>query len=412
MPYYKVEGIGGFMLLLRAVILALGVLPLPVLAQDAAQLFQPAPSRPAPASDSIPMVRAALDTPPVPTARPTPEIRSTESDTETPPTPSPRPPVTYEPQKVAFADGVSAQFDISYASLAGFRPLTLDIYTPRPRPGPLLPMVLYVHGGGWNSGDSRHAPAFGDFPRALAGLAAQGYVVASLNYRLSQEAHFPAALQDVKAAIRWLRGHAGAYSGDPTRLAVWGMSAGGQLAAMAGATCGVMHFEPEGNVGYDAPSDCAEAVIDWFGPTDLENLADDNGKPGKDGFVATGAKTDEGSYLGCEPAACAPGVVKLASPQAFVSESTPPFLIQHGAADTSVSPKQSQRLYDMLKKKGVPAEIVLYPDAGHDFLKDGSPDTATVTKAMAKLTAFLIASFPNKPAKPSAHYPVANPSHG
>jgi acetyl esterase/lipase len=381
MPHTKVEAEnGGFMLLLRAAVLALGVLPLPVLAQNA---------------------------PPVPTARPTPQISSAQSGTETPPTPSPRPPVTTEPQKVAFADGVSAQFDITYAALGGSRPLTLDVYTPKPKPGLSLPMVLYVHGGNWNSGDSRHALAFADFPRALAGLAAQGYVVASLNYRLSQEAHFPAALQDVKAAIRWLRGHAGAYGGDPTRVAVWGMSAGGQLAAMAGATCGVMHFEPEGNFGYDAPSDCAEAVIDWFGPTDLENLADDNGKPAK-----TGAKTEEGGYLGCEPAACPPGVVKLASPQAFVSESTPPFLIQHGAADTSVSPKQSQRLYDVLKQKGVPAEIVLYPGAGHDFLKDGSPDSATVNKAMAKLTAFLVAAFPNKPAKPPGRHPAAKPKHG
>jgi acetyl esterase/lipase len=395
----KVE-FGGFMLMLRAVVLALEVLPLPALAQDEGpSLFQPAPGRTA-ASTSVPIIRMALDIPPVPTARPTPEAGSTESDTETPPTPSPRPPVTYEPQKTVFADGVTAQFDISYASPEGSGPLTLDVYTPKPKPGPLLPMVLYVHGGGWNSGDSRHAPAFTDFPRALAGLAAQGYVVASINYRLSQEAHFPAALQDVKAAIRWLRGHAGAYSGDPTRLAVWGMSAGGQLAAMAGAACGVTHFEPEGNIGYDAPSDCPEAVIDWFGPTDLENLADDNGKP-KDS--SAGAKTDEGNYLGCEPAACAPGVVKLASPQAFVSESTPPFLIQHGAADTAVSPKQSQRLYDVLKKKGVPAEIVLYPDAGHDFLKNGGPDSATVTKAMARLTAFLIATFPNTSAKTSAH---------
>ena len=86
------------------------------------------------------------------------------------------------------------------------------------------------------------------FPAPWPRLAAQGYVVASINYRLSQEAHFPAALQDVKAAIRWMRGHAVAYGGDPTRLAVWGMSAGGQLAAMAGTTCGVMRFEPDGNV--------------------------------------------------------------------------------------------------------------------------------------------------------------------
>jgi len=399
------------MRLLQATILLLGLLPPCALAQDepkeAPRLFAPAPSRPAAAPDSIPMVRAALDEPPVPIPRPTPEIRSTQSDTEPTPTPTPRPPVTYEPQKISFPDGVSAQFDIPYAAVAGFRPLTLDIYTPKPSQLP-LPFVLYVHGGGWNSGDSRHALAFSDFPRALAGLAAQGYVVVSLNYRLSQEAHFPAALQDVKSAIRWLRGHAGTYGGDATRLAVWGMSAGGQLAAMAGTTCGVMRFEPDGNAGYDAPSDCAEAVIDWFGPTDLETLAADNGKPAKDGFVAAGATSEEGTYLGCEPQACPPGVARLASPLAFISANAPPFLIQHGAADTDVSPKQSQKLFDALKQKGVPAEIVLYPDACHGFVKNGNPDTATVGKAMAKLTAFLAATFPNKPQGPAIRHTVAN----
>ena len=191
--------------------------------------------------------------------------------------------------------------------------------------------------------NSRHAPAFpADFPRALAALAAQGYVVASINYRLSQEAHFPAALQDVKAAIRWMRGHASSSNGDPQPACGMGHVGGGQLAAMAGTTCGVMRFEPDANSGanasYDAPSDCAEAVIDWFGPTDLENLAADNGSPAKEGFVPAGQTSDEGRYLGCEPAACGPGVIKLASPLAFVSETRRRFLIQHGAADTTVSP--------------------------------------------------------------------------
>jgi acetyl esterase/lipase len=345
------------------------------------------------------MVRVALDEPPQPIARPT--------DTETPPAPLPRPPVGYEPQKVAFPNGVSAQFDITYETLPGFRPLTLDLYTPRPQ-APSVPLVLFVHGGDWDSGDSRHAAPFADFPRALAGLAAQGYVVASLNYRLSQEAHFPAALQDVKAAIRWLRGHAGALGGDPTRLALWGMSAGAQLAALAGVSCGVMEFEPKGDVGLDAPSDCAEAVIDWYGATDLQNLAQDNGKPVAGGSsLAAGSNSAETNYLGCEPSSCAPGLVRLSSPLAFISVHTPPFLIQHGLADTVVSPKQSQKLYDKLKAQAVPAALELYPDVGHDFSRDGAPDLATVDKAMARLTAFLAANFPNKPTKPQIRHTVA-----
>jgi acetyl esterase/lipase len=439
------------MRLLRMGCLVLGLAPpaASALAQDAPQLFAPAPNvppastaatippvratltetppeptaRPAPpqirstldepaaqsaTSSPIPLVRAAFtEAPQVPTARPTPEIRSTVSEPvadEPAPMPTARP--DYDTRNVSFADGVSATFDIPYAALPGFRPLTLDIYTPRAQPAALPhPMVVFVHGGGWNSGDSRHATPFTDFPRVLAGLAAQGYVVASINYRLSQEARYPAALQDVKSAIRWLRGHATNYGGDMTRLAVWGVSAGGQLAALAGTTCGVMRFEPEGDTSMDAPSDCAEAVIDWYGATDLQTLDADNGKPAAAGFVA-GSTSPQGSYLGCEPAACAPGLTRLSSPLAFISVNAPPFLIQHGAADVTVSLKQSQKLYDALKEKSVPAELVLYPDVGHDFLRKDAPDPATVTKAMAKLTAFLAATFPR--IKPQIRRTVAN----
>ena len=109
----------------------------------------------------------------------------------------------YGPQRLSFPGGVAAAFDVPYQTWKGFRPLTLDIYQPAPKPWP-MPLIVFVHGGGWNGGDTRPAAGFGDFPAALAVLAAQGYVVASVNYRLSGEARFPAALMDVKAASRWL----------------------------------------------------------------------------------------------------------------------------------------------------------------------------------------------------------------
>ncbi|MEO8896144.1 MAG: alpha/beta hydrolase, partial [Rhizomicrobium sp.] len=115
-------------------------------------------------------------------------------------------------QTVAFPGGVAAHRDIVYAAVGGFRPLTLDLYqTPsKPKEAP-RPAILFVHGGDWVTGDARHLAGFADFPATLAALAAKGYVVASVNYRLSGEAHFPAAIQDVKSAVRWLRGHAGDY---------------------------------------------------------------------------------------------------------------------------------------------------------------------------------------------------------
>jgi acetyl esterase/lipase len=397
--------------------LALGLTASAVWAQDSPQLFAPAPKTPAQSADArtVPVVRTSLSEP-VPVPIPRPEIRSTliESVAEPvaqrlsmpePPAPSPRP--QYQPPPLSFADGVTATFDIPYATLPGFRPLTLDLYTPRTQTLP-APIVVFVHGGSWNSGDSRTARAFNDLPRALAALAAQGYVVASINYRLSQEARFPAALQDVKSAIRWMRSRAAGFNGDPTRLAVWGASSGGQLAAMAGVTCGVPRFEPEGEVGRDAPSNCVEAVIDWYGPTDLASAAADSGKPASEGFTsASGGPSPEGRYLGCEPSACAPGVVKLASALAFVSENAPPFLIQHGAADTEVSPKQAQKLYEALKAKGVPVQIAIYPDVEHQFFRKDAPDAATVNKAMVQVTQFLAATFPAKP-KPQIRRTVAN----
>ena len=301
----------------------------------------------------------------------------------------------YGPQKINFPDGVNAMFDIAYATLPGYRPLTLDLYSPRPTPSP-QPLVVFVHGGGWNGGDARHAGTFEDFPAQLAALAAQGYVVASVNYRLSEEAHFPAALQDVKAAIRWLRAGATDHNIDTTRVAVWGAAAGGQLAALTGVTCGVERFEPQTDAGNkNPPSDCVQAVVDWYGVSDLESLEDDSGKPdsSRASFTAQ-SSTAEGDYLGCEPSDCAPGVARLASPLTFISSMSPAFLIQHGAADSTVPPKQSQKLYDALRAKGVPAELVLYPNVAHDFTQGGNPAPAVNTQAMQKLSAFLAQNFP------------------
>jgi acetyl esterase/lipase len=302
---------------------------------------------------------------------------------------------SYGPQKVQFSDGVSAVFDLTYTTVPGYRPLTLDLYSPRPQPGP-LPLVVFVHGGGWNGGDARHAGTFEDFPAQLAALAAQGYVVASVNYRLSEEAHFPAALQDVKEAIRWLRAGAASRNIDITRVAVWGAAAGGQLAALTGVTCGVGRFEPQNDAGdKNLPSDCVQAVVDWYGVSDLESLEDDSGKPdsSRASFTAQ-STTAEGDYLGCEPADCAPGLARLASPLAFISNMSPAFLIQHGAADTTVPPKQSQRLFDALKAKNVPVELVLYPDVAHDFTQGGNPAPAINAQAMQKLAMFLTRNFP------------------
>lgn len=303
-------------------------------------------------------------------------------------------PKVYPLGRIAFPNGVDMT-TLVYSQLTGFRPLTLDLYLPPPGKSYPRPGLIFVHGGGWFTGDSRHAGTFGDFPGLLASIAARGYVVASVNYRLSAEARFPGALQDVKTAIRWLRVHAGDYNVDDTRIAIWGASAGGHLAAMAGVTCGVAALEPPADArDSKPPSDCVQAVIDWYGISDLESRNSDFGIPNPD-------KSEEGAFLGCEPAACPIGVARNASPLTYIESMAPPFLIMHGMADTNVSPKQSQRLYDALRAKDVPAELVLYPGVGHDFApvsNTGAAFDATVNRqAVEKLEAFLDTTFPKKP---------------
>jgi acetyl esterase/lipase len=344
--------------------------------------WEPAASAKAPATPAPPLRTdsgAGFET--APPLRPT-------SVTSAPLPPAPLAPVSaakdYGPQRLNFPDGVAAAFDVPYQTLKGYRPLMLDLYQPRPRNYP-LPLVVYVHGGGFGGGDSRHSGTFDDFPAALAALAAQGYVVASVNYRLSGEARFPAALLDVKAAIRWLKAHAPI---DTTRVAVWGAGTGGQLAALAGVSCGVPALSAS-DIPADAPSDCVQAVIDWYGSTEVKTAAT------AAGFNAT--DSDLGSFLGGEPAACPPGLAKLASPLSYVSATSPSFLILHGGDDTAVPAAQSQALAAALKAKGAPAELVIYPGMGQGFSRNGLADSAMNRQAMEKTASFLAGTFPPGP---------------
>lgn len=298
-------------------------------------------------------------------------------------------------QPVPFPGHVEALPGLVYESLDGFRPLTLDLYRiPQKANEPPRPAIVFVHGGNWRSGDARHAGLFEDFPATLAGLAAKNYVVASVNYRLSAEAHFPAAVQDVKKAIRWLRSHAADYGIDTTRVMVWGMEAGGQVAALVGASCGVNNLEPASDANVKAPlaSDCVEGVIDWAGPVDLVSWDAAEGRT-----LEPGTATPLGAYLGCEPADCAPGMVRQASPLSYLNAMTPPFLIQQGAADKKVPLAQSRQLYDALQKLGVPSDLAIYPDAGENFARGGVLDPQMNAKAIADMESFIAKTFPPVP---------------
>jgi acetyl esterase/lipase len=292
------------------------------------------------------------------------------------------PPVLYPGEVRSFRD-------VTFAEPLGFRPLTLDLYLP-PEGGPKKPVVVFVHGGAWRHLTARDGGVFRDFPAVLASVAARNYVVASVNYRLSGEARFPAAVQDVALAIRWLRMHSARYGIDTNKFVAWGSSAGGQIAALLGTACGTPAFEPAAPSGAEGPlpSVCVQGVIDWYGAIDLESGGTDLGKSDVPDYLK--------AYLGCELSQCPAGWARSASPFPYIDVKDPPFLIQHGAADVTVSPTQSKRLYAALRAAGVPAELVIYPGVAHGFAKvpGGGPDDAINKQALDKVFEYLGRYFP------------------
>jgi acetyl esterase/lipase len=283
-----------------------------------------------------------------------------------------------DPAKVSHrevAGGVVQWTDLTYASPRGFRPVKLDLYVP-PAGGAPKPLVIWVHGGGWLAGDPRAGSQpggpFTDWPAVLTRLAARGYVVAGVSYRLTGEARFPAQVQDVKAAVRWLKANAAAYHADAGRVVAWGASAGAHLVSLAGTSCGVAALEEPTKPG--DPSSCVQAVVDWYGPIDFAQL-DRLAIPKS--MVHGAPDSPESLYLGCNLADCPPDLVQSANAITYVSAKSPPFLIMHGDADTSVAPEQSRLLVDALRAKGVEVEFVSVPGANHSFVRvsaaDGEP---------------------------------------
>lgn len=293
---------------------------------------------------------------------------------------------TFPVLETAYPGGIVARPHVEFANYIGYRPLQLDLYLHRDRASaPPRPLVLWVHGGGWSRGDGRQSGAFADWPSVLASLAARGYVVASVDYRLSGEAHFPAQIRDVKAAIRYLRSEAGAYGIDPARVYVWGGSAGGHLAALTATTCGVAAFSPPASTGRlpgsqartakPLPqSDCVEGAVIWYGIFDLTRQG-----PGA-GSALTAARIDD--LLGCKAGSC-DAAERMASPIDHVDRATPPMLLIHGTADTEVSVDQSKAMAAAMRKAGAPVELMLVPGANHGLI---APDpVATRRDSLAAL---------------------------
>jgi acetyl esterase/lipase len=245
--------------------------------------------------------------------------------------------------------------DLVYGEVLGYRPLELDLYLPKA--GEPVPVVVYVHGGGWRRGSRREPlPVLG--PGFYERLAARGFAVAAADYRLSGEARFPAPLDDVRAAIGWVREHAASYGLDAGRVFLWGDSAGGHLALLAAMT-----------------GASVAGVVAWFPVTDLAGLPSDVASAG--GVPDPGPESREALLLGA-PAASVPELARQASPVAHASAAARPVLLMHGDADDLVPPAQSIRLAGALRAAGATVELELVPGATHMW--NGASDVGGIVQ--------------------------------
>ena len=250
---------------------------------------------------------------------------------------------------VPLPSGVVAHRDLAYVE-NGHARQKLDLYLPAtPQKAP-LPVIIWVHGGGWQNGTKANA-----LPLRL-GYVGKGYAVASIGYRLTDAAAFPAQIQDVKAGVRWLRAHASKYGLDPERFVAWGSSAGGHLVALLGTADEVKAFDVGAHLDR---SSRVQAVIDYYGPSDFQRFVDTPGYASHRRPDAPESKLIGGPVTENQEKAAA------ASPVTYVSKDDAPFLILHGSADPTVPSNQSEVLHAALAKAGVTSTLHILPGAKH-----------------------------------------------
>jgi acetyl esterase/lipase len=272
---------------------------------------------------------------------------------------------------------------LKYASPDGMD-LLLDLYLPQGAPQP-LPLVVFLHGGGWSQGTRTTGPDFKRF------FAQDGIAIAAIDYRLTPAVTFPKNAEDVKTAVRWLRANAATYNLDPRRIGLWGTSAGGHLATMAAVTHAGL-FDGEGNLEQSSAVQC---VLDAYGPmlfdvmdqqTEQERttlqavnprLAQYQQSHGMRAFDAPQhdvADSPESRLVGAALTTVRDRV-HAASPLSYLSDQAPPFLIMHGLADNSVPHHQSIMLYEALSALGKDVTLRLVDGLPHSFMNVSDIDT-------------------------------------
>lgn len=256
--------------------------------------------------------------------------------------------------------GIKALRNIPYVE-NGHRNQVLDIYLPDQPSGKPLPLMIWIHGGAWFAGSQANPP--------MLFLVSKGFAVASIQYRFSQDAIWPAQAYDCKAAIRFLRANAEKYNFDPDHFGVGGDSAGGHLAAFIGTSGDVK--EMEGDLGNTNVSSRVQAVVDWFGPTDLTLMGQEAGPHSMIHHDA--ADSPESRLLG-GPVQEKRDLAKTANPLTYIDQHDPPFLIMHGDKDQLVPHQQSVILAKALIDAGVEVTMKTIPGAGHEDPKFRTPE--------------------------------------
>lgn len=265
-------------------------------------------------------------------------------------------------QATAASGPAATDKNVAYASTSSFQ--VLDIWMPDGATGP-VPLVIFVHPGAFQGGDKTMEVG------NVAAVLAAGYAAASLNYRLSGEAPFPAAVQDVKAAVRFLRANAARYGLDPDRFAAWGESAGGNLVALIGTTGDQSTVLDDPLLGNAGVSSAVQAVVDFYGPTDFLQLDAQ--------FAAAPPAACHGQVPAYDPAyspvsaylgaaiQTVPDQAAAADPITYIAtaKTLSVFLIAHGDSDCVIPHQQSQILQDALQAAGATSAFNVVQGAGH-----------------------------------------------
>src|SRR5262245_56640685 len=242
-------------------------------------------------------------------------------------------------------ENVNVQQDVEYAK-AGEVGLKLDIYKPKAESTAPRPLVVWIHGGGWQGGNKSSGAGL------LAPLVASGdYVGISVGYRLTDVAPFPAQIHDCKAAIRYVRANADKLGIDANKIGVWGSSAGGHLVSLLGTSGDVK--DVEGTLGTTGVSSRVTCVVDFCGPSDFPNFEITSGAQGPIAKLLGGLPKDRTEMS------------RQASPITDVSKDHPPFLVIHGTSDATVPFDQGVRFNDALKKGGVDSTLIRIEGGGH-----------------------------------------------